>query len=41
MSIVLTIRLQVVLEKEGNPIQFGASPNTDCPHGSFSLRSIL
>ena len=41
MSIVLTIRLQPVLEKIGTPIQFGASPNTGCPDGSFSLRSML
>ena len=41
MSIVLTICLQTFLEKIGTPIQFGASPNTGCPDGSFSLRSML
>ena len=40
MSIVLTIRLQIDLEK-GTPIQFGAFPNIICSDGSFSLRSIL
>ena len=41
MSIVLTIHLQMVLEKIGTPTQFGASSNTGCPDGYFSLRSML
>ena len=41
MSIVWTMRHQIVLEKEGIPIQFRASPNTDCPDSSFYLRSML
>ena len=41
MSILLTILLQIVLGKLGTPIQFGASPNTGCPDGSFSLQSML
>ena len=41
MSIVLTIRLQIVFEKKGTPIQFGASPHTGCPDSSFHLRSML
>ena len=41
MSIVLIIRPQIVLEKIGTPIQFGASQNTGCPDGSFFLRSML
>ena len=41
MSIVLTIRPQIVLKKIGTPIQFGASQNTGCPDGSFFLRSML
>ena len=40
-STVLTIRLQIVLEKEGTHIQFGASPNTGCLDISFFLRSML
>ena len=35
------MRHQIVPEKEDTPIQFGDSPNTDCPDGSFSLRSML
>ena len=40
MSILLTIRLQIILKNIGTPIKFGALPNTGCPGGSFSLRSI-
>ena len=41
MSIVLTSRLQIILEEIGTPIKFEASPNTGCPDGTFSLRSML
>ena len=39
MSIVLTIRHQMVLEKRYS-YSFRLSPNIACPDGSFSLRSI-
>ena len=41
MSIVITTRLQVVLLEHGIPTQFGSSPKTGCPDGSFSLRTLL
>lgn len=41
MSLVITSRLQHVLKSEFTPIQFGTSPKTECPEGSFSLKSLL
>ena len=41
MSLVITSRLQHILELESKPILFGASPKTGCPEGSFSLKSLL
>jgi len=29
------------LKSEATPVQFGASPKTGCPEGSFSLKSLL
>ena len=37
ISIVITNRLQLVLKKIGTPIQFGSTPETGCPDGSFSI----
>ena len=33
MSIILNSKLQIALEKHGTPLQFGASPNMNCPEG--------
>ena len=41
MSLVITFRLQHILKIEGTPVQFGASPDTGCPDGSFSLKTLL
>ena len=41
MSLVITFRLQHTLKIEGTPAQFGASPDTGCPDGSFSLKTWL
>ena len=41
ISIVITSRLQSALNIEGIPTQFGSTPKTGCPDGSFSIRSIL
>ena len=41
VSLVVTVRLQKALERYGIPNQFGSSPKTGCPDGSFSIKSIL
>ena len=41
ISIGITSRLQSALNIEGIPTQFGSTPKTGCPDGSFSIRSIL
>ena len=40
-SIVITSRLQSVLNIKCIPTQFGSTPKTDCPDRSLSIRSIL
>ena len=41
VSLVVTVRLQKALERYGIPNQFGSTPKTGCPDGSFSIKSIL
>ena len=41
VSIVITSRLQSTLEKFGNPLLFGSCPESRCPEGFFSLRTLL
>ena len=41
MSLVITSRLQYILRSEATPVQFGASPETGCLEGLFSLKSLL
>ena len=41
ISIIITSRLQSALSIDGIPFQFGSSPNTGCPDGSYSIKSIL
>ena len=41
INFVITFRLQHILKIEGTPVQFGASPDTGCPDGSFSLKTLL
>ena len=41
ISIVITSRLQSALNIEGIPTNFGSTPKTGCPDGSFSIRFIL
>ena len=38
MSLVITFRLQYILKSEGALVRFGASSDTGCPEGSFSLK---
>lgn len=41
ISIVITNRLQLVLKQIGTPMQFGSTPETWCPYGSFSIMTLL
>ena len=41
ISIVISSRLQTILLVQGIPTQFGSSPKTGYPDGSFSRRTLF
>ena len=41
MSSILTKRLQIVLQDEGYPFQFGSTPRTGCPDANFLMKNVL